>query len=244
MAHSTILSQLSAIAYLHKLHGLPDPTKSFLVSRAIRGVLKLAPSYDVRLPITEHILSRICTAIPHVAQSQFERLLVHAVFTTAFYGLARIGELLPHSHHTDNVLQFSDVSFEASGSYLSRMHVTFRHFKHNTASIPHVIPLETLAHAITCPVSAMVAFLQLRGSRPGPLFMQPNGPPFLRHQFQMLTERCLQFCDLDTSRYKGHSFRIGGASLAAARGMSDAQIRLLGRWKTDAFKRYIRCTSL
>ena len=31
---------------------------------------------------------------------------------------------------------------------------------------------------------------------------------------------------------KSHSFRIGGAFLAADRGYSDAQIRALGRWKS------------
>ena len=52
--------------------------------------------------------------------------------------------------------------------------------------------------------------------------------------------RCLKFCGLDTSRYKGHSFRIGAASHAADKGFSDAQIRTLGRWKSDAFHLYIR----
>ena len=40
----------------------------------------------------------------------------------------------------------------------------------------------------------------------------------------------LAFCDLDCSSYKSLSFRIGAASLAAENGMSDAQIRGLGRW--------------
>ena len=48
------------------------------------------------------------------------------------------------------------------------------------------------------------------------------------------------FCGLDTRSYKGQSFRIGAASHAADKGFSDAQIRTLGRWKSDAFKIYIR----
>ena len=46
-------------------------------------------------------------------------------------------------------------------------------------------------------------------------------------------QRCLAYCGLDTSRYRSHSFRIGGACHAADRGYSDAQIRALGRWKSD-----------
>ena len=45
---------------------------------------------------------------------------------------------------------------------------------------------------------------------------------------------------VDSSRYKSHSFRIGGACHAAEKGYSDAQIRALGRWKSYAFKVYLR----
>jgi len=38
--------------------------------------------------------------------------------------------------------------------------------------------------------------------------------------------------------------RIGAASFAVDAGMSDAQIRDLGRWKSNAFQKYIRIPSL
>ena len=47
-----------------------------------------------------------------------------------------------------------------------------------------------------------------------------------------------------STRYKGHSFRIGAATFAAECGFSDAQIRLMGRWQSDAFRKYIRSPSL
>ena len=50
----------------------------------------------------------------------------------------------------------------------------------------------------------------------------------------------LSFCGLDTARYKSHSFRIGAAFDAALRGFSDAQIRLMVRWRSDAFRQNIR----
>ena len=42
----------------------------------------------------------------------------------------------------------------------------------------------------------------------------------------------------------GHSFRIGAASRAAEHRLTDTQIRLLGRWKSNAFTKYIRVPSL
>ena len=49
-----------------------------------------------------------------------------------------------------------------------------------------------------------------------------------------------KLCGLNPSVYKGHTFRIGAASHAAERGMSDAQIRILGRSKFNAFLKYIK----
>lgn len=80
--------------------------------------------------------------------------------------------------------------------------------------------------------------------QPGPLFCHQNLEPITVYQFNTELSRCLTFCGLDTKKYKGHSFRIGAASHAADKGFSDAQIRTLGRWKSDAFKSYIRSESL
>ena len=93
-------------------------------------------------------------------------------------------------------------------------------------------------------IKSLVEYCKSRGALPGPLFCQQNLTPITVYQFNTELSRCLQFCGLDTSRYKGHSFRIGAASLAADKGFSDAQIRTLGRWKSDAFKLYIRSECL
>jgi len=51
-ASSTVLTYISAIGYVHRLAGHPDPTESHLIKTTLKGYVKLAPSIDKRLPIT------------------------------------------------------------------------------------------------------------------------------------------------------------------------------------------------
>ena len=89
----------------------------------------------------------------------------------------------------------------------------------------------------------LLEYLARRGNRPGPLFLNPDNNPVSRKFFADLMSLSLKAFGLDSTRYKGHSFRISAASFAAERGMSDAQIRALGGWKSTAFLKYIRIPS-
>lgn len=72
----------------------------------------------------------------------------------------------------------------------------------------------------------------------------PNGSPVPRVMFTEKLSTALKFFGLDPSRYKGHSFRIGAAPHAAGNGIYDAQIRTMGRWKSNTFLKYIRLQSI
>ena len=96
---------------------------------------------------------------------------------------------------------------------------------------------------LLCPVSYLYRYSAVRGSSPGPLFCFADGSPVKTGQFTQQLRQALIFCGLDSAKYKSHSFRIGAASWAAEKGLPDAQIRHLGRWKSDAFKVYIRQSS-
>ena len=45
---------------------------------------------------------------------------------------------------------------------------------------------------------------------------------------------------LDKRRYNTHSLRIGAATSASLAKLPDTHIQILGRWRSNAFKRYIR----
>ena len=94
-----------------------------------------------------------------------------------------------------------------------------------------------------CPVQSFLDYVSVRGIVPGPLFINHDGSLVLRGEFSKMLGSVIRLCNLDPNRYKGHSFRIGAATYAAEQGVSDDKIRHSGRWKSHAFKKYIRITS-
>ena len=91
-----------------------------------------------------------------------------------------------------------------------------------------------------CPVAAILAYLVVRGRDNGPLFRQKNGSPLSHQHLVQVLRYWLTAAGMDCSRYSGHSFRIGAATTAIARGVPESIVQTLGRWESDSFKRYIR----
>ena len=76
-----------------------------------------------------------------------------------------------------------------------------------------------------CSLQSAVCSLQMsytdfsaRAATPGPLFCFADGSPVKTSQFTQQLQQALNFCGLDSTKYKSHSLRIGAASLAAENG--------------------------
>lgn len=243
-ASSTIESYLSALAYYHKLSGFGDPTKVFFLGEIVKGCRKLSARVDNRLPISLPILSRIIQMSGKLFKSEFEVSQFCAMCTLAFYAFLRVGEItFSVESKAKNILLMDNVHklVNSKGEVLG-VRINFGDFKHNYNQ--HPISVIVNCQSVDCPVKYLLNYLSLRGSFGGYLFADSLGNPVSRYSFSQRLNLVLKACGLDTSRYKGHSFRIGAASLAAMKGMSDAQIRALGRWKSNAFLKYIRIPSI
>jgi hypothetical protein len=238
------MSYVSAIGYAHKMKGFADPSKAFLIRKLLTAVGRQKSS-DIRLPITRHVLHELVGSLVHTNSSAWQRTLFKAMFLVAFYGFFRLGELATKGAlSTHVVLQYSDIMFLSHQGVVQKVKITISHYKHNATNRPCEIVIDRQSDESFCPVQAILDYCRIRGSQPGSLFCFADMKVVTITTFNIELRRSLTFCGLDSGRYKSHSFRIGAASYAAEKGLSDAQIRSLGRWKSEAFKLYIRPTSI
>ena len=239
MSYRTINTYLSAVAYVQKMLNLQNPTTNFLITNLVRGSQSLQPSYDMRLPITIHILNKLVESLMHVSQTHYHRLLFTAMFLFAFHTFARVGEITSTPGKSSNhVVLIEDIDIIYIGGSQCKVSVTFKNFKHSKGK-PHVLVYDRGETQVS-PIDALLEYLQIRNKQPGPLFILNNGLMVSRSMFDNQLKKCLLFCGFDSSRYKSHSFRIGQATYCALKGYSDAYICSVGRWNSSSFRRYVR----
>jgi hypothetical protein len=234
-APATAISYVSAIGYTHRAAGHGDPTSHTLVQKSLASLTKANPSCDSRLPITLVVLHQLMAAADITISSLYIRTLIKAMFSVAFFGLMRVGEITSKKSQLPALL-LSQLTRQ-SGNFILQI----TKFKHNHSQQPLDIVLKPHSQTQLCPVRNLQQYLSHRGIKESSLFCYSDGNPITREFFINKLKTCIEFCGLEAARYKSHSFRIGGASYLASLGHSDAQIRVIGRWRSEAFKRYIRC---
>ncbi len=91
-----------------------------------------------------------------------------------------------------------------------------------------------------CPVVAMLNYMVIRPKLAGPLFLNQEGQPLTKDTLIREVRAVLEAANLNPRSYAGHSFRIGVATSAARlAGVPDHLIKVLGRWKLEAYHSYI-----
>ena len=71
-------------------------------------------------------------------------------------------------------------------------------------------------------------------------FLFKDGSHLTREQLVQHVRQALKAAGMDTEGYTGHSFRIGTATTAALSGVEDSVIKMLGRWESEAYQRYLQ----
>jgi hypothetical protein len=188
----------------------------------------------LRLPLTAPILRQI---VNEIKQVDFDSVNLKTAICVAFTTFLRSGEFTWNSCNSSS-----------SQFHLSRRHVTFNHnsatvilptsktdpFRKGTA-----IQLASSPSSSICPVNALRHLFNRFPRDPShPLFSRTFGP-FNRQYVVDKVKELLLRAGITTVGFSGHSLRKGAAVSAAANGISKDDIKLLGRWKSDAVDVYI-----
>ena len=235
-------SYLSGIRHYSISSGMGDPKfgawprLGYVLKGAKRSQSNVSPK--PRLPITPSILLKLREI--WLSQHSNDYRMLWAASLLGFFDFLRAGEFTvpsmsafdPASH-----LTLADVSID---SYQDPSVLSVVIKKSKTDPFRHGVTLFIgRTHSKLCPVEAMLSYLSVRGSSSGPLFLFASGSPLSRQSLVEHLRSALLKAKFDSGAYCGHSFRIGAATTAAARGLEDSLIKTLGRWESSAYQRYV-----
>ena len=241
--HSTIKTYLSAVKHHHSSNGLDlNLSKFFRLQLVLRGIKRSQGVHTrVRGPITLGLLNLFYQLLNVKYTDNRDSLMIWAAMTLAFFGFLRIGELTCNSNFDPKChLIFSDVTFMPSSSP-KYMLVRLKVSKTDPFRTGQSIVIGR-TNSNLCPISAMLAYLNSRTpfANTGPLFTYESGSFLTRENLTKETRLLLSKGGLDSKEYAGHSFRIGAATTAASANLPPWLIKVLGRWSSDCFERYIK----
>jgi len=233
---TSIASYISGLSFFHKINGWYSIADVFVVRKLLQGCRRLRPVVDKRAPITVSMLRQICTIMPTITYTYYETVLFKALFTVAFFGLFRVGELV------DTTSGNAPIMVDSTQINLAKTHVSLvlKVTKNNQYGHPMCIKLPCESEKLICPVNNLGIFLAMRPRSNGNLFIHENMQSVTRCQFSSVLNKVLSQLGFNCKVYKTHSFRIGRATQLASMGFPDEVIMRLGRWKSDAFMSYIR----
>ncbi len=241
-AHSSICLHVAALAFIHKINAWADPTESFIIKKLREGSRRVNMTADLRRPITFDLLKRLIQVLPVICKSAYESTLFKAVFMLAYFGFLRAGEYACASKRGDveHILSLHDVSFSQS-SGVECVRVLIRFSKTDQLGTSSLVHIEGNSDTTMCPVQALKQYLQIRPvSTTQPLFIHFDSEVLTRHQVNSTLKLAVGTVGLPPNDFSPHSFRIGAATSAAMQGIQDEDIKSMGRWKSGAFRSYIR----
>ncbi|XP_077156397.1 uncharacterized protein LOC143819120 isoform X1 [Paroedura picta] len=234
----TIRVHMAGLSFFSKIWGSWDPGSSFLAKKAIKGWRRVHPvGKDLRRPINKLLLGNLLLNLKGVCFDQYEVSLAGAAFTLAFFGAFRCGEIISPSRSspTSGILTRDDVVIQQNNIV-----VWLKKSKTDQLGKGISVFIPSLTNHRVCPVHWLTEYLRVRPQGKGPLFIHKDGTYFSRFQFLAILRACLRKMGLDAGKYGTHSFRIGAATQAFQDGASATQIMSLGRWRSAAYKSYVR----
>ena len=244
LQYRTIKVYLSGLRFCQIRAGLGDPfqgPQSHMprLEYVLKGVKHVQAQTGgggrARLPITPAILRKL-KGVWVESGGDRDTKLIWAACCLCFFAFLRAGEMTtPDKGGYDPAvhLSFEDVAID-DPQRPSFVRLTLKQSKTDPFRKGVDLYVGRTGSDLS-PVAALLSYLLCRGSTAGPLFVFASGRPLTRKRFVELVRAALARTEVDQRKYCGHSFRIGVATTAAAKGVEDSVIKTLagGRvWRT------------
>ena len=186
-----------------------------------------------RQPFTITHIRAIFTYLNRLPLHPRDKLLLRSAVTLAFFGFFRSSEYTsPSQQYFDpaHTLLITDIRFSVN---YAMAYINIKSSKTDPFKVGITLRVAAVGSDI-CPVLALLEFIRNCHHISDPLYTYNNGSYLTRSQLSGIITSIWPNANLNT-----HSFRIGGASCAAAADIADSSIKLLGRWSSNAYQRYI-----
>jgi len=232
---SSLRVHLSAIAYAHKLKGLPNPAEHEAVVGVLGGIIRqLGMAADQKKPILLDDLNRMVRTLPDSLTGLRDR----AILVIGFSGGFRRSELV--------ALTCADVEFKPG-----EVTIRLRRSKTDQEGKGLVKHLPINAYALLCPVTTLMRWMEAAHLRSGPVFRRVDRwgkvgkKPMDSSHVARLVKSAAEAAGLDPQRVSGHSLRAGFVTQAALDREPEWAIQsVTGHKDVRVLRQYIRATGV
>ena len=253
---STVKSYVSVLRAILKIDNIKLSPDSVLLTALTRACRKWNDKIRIILPIRKSVLLVLLITLDKVFDDNPQPYLVSlykAMFSTAYFGLFRIGEITQSPH----VVKAKDVHIATNKNKI--MMLLHSSKTHDKSSKPHIIKLvgqiiaesavpgssqntQSISSAV-CPFRLLKDYLShCKGykSDTEQFFVFRDCLPVQPQQFRHMLQKLLKLARFESHRYNSSSFRAGRATDMMEAGVPIDTIQKLGRWKSTAMYTYLR----
>ena len=244
---STLKSYFSAIKHILKLDGYQWDDSKVLLSSLVRSCKLINDRVKTRLPIQKGLLEMLLFEVDRMFviknQQPYLAIMYKAIFSLAYYGMFRVGELSLGSHS----IKACNVHIGSNKDKI--LIVLYSSKTHGIESRPQKVKISALKtlslkiKKIFCPFKLVTQYMEVRGDyidEEEQFFVFSDKSCVEPHNIRNVLREILSNLNLDGSLYDVHSFRSGRTSDLAKFGYSIDRIKEMGRWKSNAVYRYLK----
>jgi site-specific recombinase XerD len=236
---STIKRRLVSIGVIHKMKGHYLDTKHPIIIENLMGIKRRKGIVQKgKKPLLINDLKQIIDVINKQQIEDIKKLRDKSIILIGFSGGFRRNEIVS--------LDVEDLEFVYEG-----IKITVRRSKTDQFGAGLTKGLPYFENKIYCPVTTLQRWLNASKIKKGPLFRRfSKGSKLTNNRLTdqtvaLIIKQYLNFTNINSSNYSGHSLRSGFATSAAEAGAEERSIMAMtGHKSTEMVRRYIKEANL